>query len=62
MKNYYTFKSVSNLEDIDKIVSLTAKANKAMWNFQIAEIQDVGVKHIMTGKWPLMTKQKLSLL
>lgn len=59
MKNYYKFTNNSN-PDINKILSLTVKANNAMWHFQIAEIQDIG-KHTYTN-WEMVINDKTKIV
>ena len=59
MKNYYRFKNITN-PDIDKILSLTVKANDAMWHFQIAEIQDAGRKTY--NNWVMAINDKIKIV
>ena len=61
MKNYYRFKDVSN-HDIDNILSLTVKANNAMWHFQIAEIQDIGIKTYNNWEMAIDNKTKIVII
>lgn len=62
MKNYYRFTCVSNPHDIDNILSLTVKANDAMWHFQIAEIKDVGKKTYNNWEMAINDKTKIVIV
>lgn len=62
MKNYYRFTDVSNPDDIDKILSLTVKANDIMWHFQIAELQDVGIKTYDNWEIAISNKTKIVIV
>lgn len=59
MKNYYKFTNIT-IPDINKIQSLTVKANDAMWRFQIAEIEDIG-KHTYTD-WEMAISDKTKIV
>ena len=61
MKNWYRFRNVSNCS-IDKILSLTVKANKAMWHFQISEIEDVGKKTYDNWEMAINDKRKIVIV